>query len=280
MSSYSVLMSVYSKEEPAFFKEPIQSMLNQTQRTDDFVIVCDGPLTEELDDVLRQYQRMYPDIFQIIRLSQNVGIGAAMNAGLQMCKNDLVAKMDADDIAIPSRCELQIERFLENPQLTILGGFIAEFDSDAEHPFSIRSVPESNESIRTFAKRRQPFNNVTVMYRKAAVIAVGGYSNLLRNEDYDLYIRLLANGYYAENLPIILVNARVDEATRRHRASKDTLIGCVQSRWRAFRSGYSSFRDFLFCVAGQFAICISPGIVQEKIYSKYLRSPTRDDLET
>lgn len=277
MEAYSILMSVYAKENPVFFDEAIRSMLEQTVRTDDFVIICDGPLTEELDGVLEQYQKRYPDVFHIVRLPENVGIGAAANAGLQACKNELVAKMDADDISVPDRCELQLKLFAENPQLTVLGGFIEEFDKDPEHPFSIRSVPESNEAIRDFARRRQPFNNQTVMYRRNAVIAAGGYSDLRRNEDYDLYIRLLKNGCHAENLPVTLVKVRVDEKAQLRRGSKSTLYGCIQSRWKAYRIGYSSFWDFLYCVAGQLLVCICPGKLQRMIYSKFLRRAYETD---
>lgn len=275
-SAYSVLMSVYIKENPAFFDEAISSMLNQTVRTDDFVIVCDGPLSKELDNILLRYTQEYPGLFHIVRLPQNMGIGAAAKAGLMECKNELVAKMDADDISVPNRCELQLERFAQNPKLSIIGSNIDEFDVDPDTPFSVRSVPEDNEGIRKFGRRRQPFNNVTVMYRKSAVQAVGGYRDLPRNEDYDLYVRLLAAGYYAENIPLSLVKVRVDSQAVHRRVSAATLKGCVQSRWRAFRIGYSSLWDFLYTVAGQFVVFICPGKIQKLIYSKLLRCPCED----
>ena len=111
MEAYSILMSVYHREDPAFFNQAIASMLNQSVVTNDFVIVCDGPLTDELDKVLDQYDRANPGIFQILRLPENVGIGAAANIGLKECKNDLVAKMDADDLSLPGRCEMQLKLF-------------------------------------------------------------------------------------------------------------------------------------------------------------------------
>lgn len=271
MEGYSVLMSVYGKADPAALETAIQSMLDQTVPTDDFVIVCDGPLTAELDDILEQYAEQYPSIFNIVRLPRNEGIGAAANAGLYVCRNELVAKMDADDISVPTRCEMQLSRFAERPELTVIGGYIQEFDQDPERPFSLRVVPEANEAIRKFARRRQPFNNVTAMYKKSAVIAVGGYNRLRRNEDYDLYIRLLANGYYAENLPVSLAKVRVNADANHRRASGSTFIGCVQSRWRAYRMGYSSLWDFIVCSAGQLVVCICPGGLQQKIYSRLFR---------
>lgn len=271
MENYSVLMTVYCKEKPEYLEASLQSMMLQTIVTDDFVVVCDGPLTPELDKVLEQYVQQYPGVFNIIRLPENVGIGAAANVGLHRCKNELVAKMDADDISVPQRCEKQLRMFERNHDLTVQGGFIEEFNDNPEKPFAVRCVPESNAEIRKFARRRQPFNNMTVMYRRSAVLAVGGYRNFRRNEDYDLYLRLLHHDFYAGNLPETLVKARVDAGAFSRRASWATLKGCAQSRWYAFRIGYSSLMDFLICVVGQFVVFASPVKLQHLIYQKLFR---------
>ncbi len=271
MEAYSVLMSVYAGENPEYFATAIESILTQTVETKDFVIVCDGPLTKQLDAVLDRYTGQHPGIFNIIRLPENVGIGAAANLGLQHCKNDLVAKMDADDIALSERCGLQLKLFQENPTLAVCGGYIEEFSEDPSKPFAVRAVPQENGEIRRFAKRRQPFNNMTVMYRKSAVLAVGGYRSLRRCEDYDLYVRLLNAGYEAANLSQILVRARVDSGAFDRRASWATLKGCACSRWNAYRIGYSSLIDVTVCVVGEFIIMISPKGLQRFIYSRFLR---------
>lgn len=270
-NAYSVLMSVYAKEKPAFFEEAIGSMLRQTVPTRDFVIVCDGELTPELDAILERYDRENPGVFHIVRLPQNMGIGVAAQAGLRECKYNLVAKMDADDISVSDRCELQLKQFAQKPELTVIGSNIDEFDADPEAPYSSRCVPEDNEGIRKFARRRQPFNNMTVMYKKDAVQAVGGYRALPRNEDYDLYVRLLAAGYYAENIPQSLVKVRVNADAVNRRASAATLKGCIVSRWNAFRIGYSSLWDFLYCVLGQLVVFVCPPKAQNWIYAKFLR---------
>lgn len=271
MEAYSVLMSVYQKADPDFFLASIQSMMEQTVVTDDFVLVCDGPLTAQLDQVIDTYEKEYPGVFQVVRLSENVGIGAAANIGLKYCKNDLVAKMDADDIAVSDRCESQLAAFERNPELKVLGGYIEEFDQDPESPFSVRTVPESNEDIRKYARRRQPFNNQTVMYRRSAVLSVGGYRDFRRGEDYDLYLRLLHGGNYAGNLKKVMVKVRVNSDAQGRRASWETLKGCARSRWYAFRIGYASFMDFLICVVGETVILVSPACVQSFIYRRFLR---------
>ena len=271
MEQYSVLMTVYHKANPADFTVAVESILNQTVKTDDFVIVCDGPLNEALDGLLAKFEAENPGVFHIVRLKENVGIGRAANEGLQHCRHDLVARMDADDIAVPDRCEKQLRRFEENPKLQVLGGQIAEFDTDPEQPFSFRTVPEDNESIRRYARRRQPFNNMTVMYRRSTVLEVGGYRDFRRSEDYDLFLRLLHAGHEAANLPDVLVNARVDRSAYSRRASWGTLQGCARSRWYAMKIGYSSLLDVAVCVGGEFVILVSPPKMQEFIYCKFLR---------
>jgi len=208
MTNYSVLMSVYRGENAENFWQSVQSVLNQPFVTNDFVIVCDGPLTWELDAVLEKITAEYDSIVNVIRLPENVGIGAAANIGLQACQNELVAKMDSDDIAVYGRFALQCDCFEQNEQLSVLGGYIEEFDDDPDKPVAVREVPVANEEIRQMARRRQPFNNTTVMYRKSAVIAVGGYRNFRRNEDYDLYVRLLHAGYYTQNLEFEMLVTR------------------------------------------------------------------------
>lgn len=271
MESYSVLMSVYIKEDPQYLDQAIKSILSQTVPTDDFVIVCDGPIRAEHERVFQKYKALYPGVIHDIRLAENVGIGAAANIGLQECRHELIAKMDSDDLAEPDRCEKQLQRFEENPRIAVLGGFIEEFVSDVDQPFDVREVPLTNEEIHQFARRRQPFNNVTVMYRKSAVTAVGGYCNLRRAEDYDLYVRLLHSGCYAENLSDVLVKVRIGDGTSDRRTSWGTLQGFVISRWRAYRLGFSSVWDFLVACAAQCVVFLCPQKLQNYIYSHFLR---------
>ena len=271
MENYSVLMSVHINENAEHFAASIQSLLDQTVVTNDFVIVCDGPLSKELDKVLEEYDSRYPGLFHIVRLTENVGVGLAAKAGLAVCRNDLIAKMDSDDISLPDRCRMQLSRFSENPDLALIGGVIEEFDNRTGKVFAVRTVPEENSAIRTYARRRSPFNNVTVMYRKSAAEAAGGYRDLRRGEDYDLYLRMLIDGCYAQNLPQTLVRVRVDSDTHRRRASWSAMKGCAGIWWHAYRVGYSSLADLLICLCGQMFLVICPGRVQQMLYKRFLR---------
>ncbi len=271
MEQYSILMSVYCGENAIEVKECIQSMINQTVKPSQFVLVCDGPLTQELDNVINDFEVNYPDLFDVIRLAENVGIGLAANEGLKHCKYEYVAKMDSNDIAVENRCELQLQKFKENPQLAVLGGYIEEFDEDIQNPFAVRTVPLDHKGICKYAKRRQPFNNVTVMYKKSVVQSVGGYNNLRRGEDYDLYIRILKAGYYTENIDDVLVKVRVEQNSRVKRHSFETFKFFVSTRWNSYKIGYSSFFDFLVCFCAEFVVFICPNRVQHFIYNKFLR---------
>lgn len=207
--NYSVLMSVYKKEKPEYLKQAIESMLNQTVQTNDFVLVCDGPLTHELDSLIEDICGQYPELFQIIRLKKNSGLGNALNVGLKKCRHELVARMDSDDKSLPNRCELQLRQFKEKPELAFCSGDIAEFIKDTKEIQNIRHVPTSYNQILRFAKKRNPMNHMAVMFRRSAVEDVGGYIEIRYFEDYYLWVRMLKKGYKAANIDQILVNVRI-----------------------------------------------------------------------
>ena len=126
MEKYSVLMSLYSKENPEYLRTAIDSIINQTVQPDEIVIVKDGPLTEELDKVVADYEQRYPLLFHIVVSESNIGLGKALNLGLNACRNELVARMDTDDIAKPERCEKQLQMFENNAELDLLGSAVSQ----------------------------------------------------------------------------------------------------------------------------------------------------------
>ena len=195
--NYSVLMSVYGREQADFFRLSTQSILAQTMPTNDFVLVCDGPLTEPLDKVIAELQETHSDILHIIRLENNQGLAKALNRGLQACKNELIARMDSDDVAVPNRCELQLRKFRENPELAIVGGEIDEFEKNPDNVISHKKMPHTHEEILRYAKTRNPFNHPTVMYRRSVILAAGSYPDHILHEDYALWSQLLLSGHIA-----------------------------------------------------------------------------------
>ena len=184
--NYSVLMSVYYKENDVFLKEAMDSIWNQTEPTNDFVLVCDGPLNERLDHVIHIMEQAHSHVLHVIRLKENVGLGKALNIGLQHCKNDLVARMDSDDISRSDRCKKQIDLFQSHPELSICSGIIEEFTNNPNEIDSLRVPPEKQTEILSFQKKRNPFNHPCVMYQKKAVNKAGGYQDFYLLEDYFL----------------------------------------------------------------------------------------------
>ena len=213
---YSVLMSVYFKEKPEFLAAAMQSIFDQTVKTDDFVLVCDGPLTPGLDAVIEEKQAEHPEL-HVVRLEKNGGLGNALNIGIKHCRNELVARMDSDDISRPERCEKQLAVFRRTPELSLVSGIVEEFTTTPEHIDTRRCPPETQAEILRFAKKRNPFNHPCVMYKKQAVEDAGGYLDFYLLEDYFLWVRMLQNGAVGRNLqkPLLWMRAGSDLYKRR-----------------------------------------------------------------
>lgn len=216
-SGYSVLMSVYHKEKPEYLRQAIESVQAQTFPADDFVLVCDGPLNPELDAVIAAKQQEMGKVLDVVRLSKNCGLGNALNEGIKHCKNELIARMDSDDIAYPDRCEKQINVFNTHPEVSICSGVVEEFATDPEVVDTRRVPPETNAEIVEFAKKRNPFNHPCVMYKKSAVEAAGSYQDFYLLEDYYLWLRMLMAGYQGYNIqePLLHMRAGSDMYKRR-----------------------------------------------------------------
>lgn len=263
---YSVLMSLYRKEKPEYLKLAIDSMINQTVRPDEIVLVEDGPLTDELYAVLDEYPMLHR-----IKNETNLGLGLALNVGLKECKNELVARMDTDDCSKPDRCEKQLARFYEKPYLAIVGSHIDEFVGDPSNVISQRIVPTTSEEIYNFAKKRSAFNHPAVMYSKTAVLDNNGYADLKRNQDVDLFGRMQFAGYKAENIDEALLWFRSsDELAKRRKSWQNTwsYIATIRKFWKM---GYASFTDYVVVGIAQTGMYLMPVQLQNFVYKKFLR---------
>lgn len=268
---YSVMMLVYFKADPDEFDMAINSMMTQTVEPDEFVLVCDGPLNKELDAVANKYTELYPDIFRVVRIEMKIGIGPCANRALSECRNEIIFRMDADDISVPNRCELELMEFIKDPTLDIVGGYIVEFEKGNEKNGLLREVPLKHEELLSYARRRIPFNNVTVALKRDRALAVGGFFSLARGEDYEMYCRMLINGARGKNIPKVLVRCRVnDEAYARRRKWSHT-SSLINVRWQLYKRGFSSFWDFLIMSASHIAIMILPTRFTKWLYSRHLR---------
>ena len=277
MEKYSVLMSLYIKEKPAYLTLALDSMLAQTVAPDEIVVVKDGPLTDELEAILSDYAARYPALFNIVPSEVNIGLGRALNLGLEHCRNELVARMDTDDIAKPDRCEKQLRAFEENPELSLYGSAVDEFHTTPNEVVSRRVVPTEHKDIYHFAKRRSAFNHPTVMYKNSAVLGVGGYGDLRRNQDVDLFGRMLFSGCIAGNAAESLLFFRSNNDLAKRRRSWENTKSYIGTIKKFRKMGYASFSDYAIVAIAQTGMFLLPVKLQHWVYKKFLRK-SRDEV--
>lgn len=274
-SDYSVLMSVYCKEKAKNLCCAIESMLKQTLPPKDFVLVCDGPLTAELDAVVDEYCRREPELFQVLRLPENRGLGLALGEGMKLCRCELVARMDSDDIAVSTRMEMQIKALQAEPGLSAVGGQIAEFQGCPDNIIGYRRVPISADAVLKRLPKRSPMNHVTVTLRKSAVLAVGGYQHFPSFEDYHLWSRMLAAGHKMQNVEDICSYVRTDEGLYGRRGGRQYFRRTLAMERCLKELGMISDVRFLMNVVVRFVgTVLLPNRIRAFLYVKLLRKST------
>ena len=206
---FSVLMTTYNGETNENLIESIGSIFDkQTRKPNQVVIVIDGPFSDDKKEVIEEYKKNYPDVFDLVYLEKNVGQSKASAEGIKYVKHELVARMDSDDISVPDRFEKQMAIFESNNEIDVVGGWIAEFETDPEHPHSYRRVEENHDDIVKQFRTRMPFNNVTVMFKVKALEAAGGYGRDTVNEDFSVFSHMWVNNARFYNIQQVLCNVR------------------------------------------------------------------------
>lgn len=219
MNNFSVLMSVYIKENPKYFERSLKSILEeQTLKPKEIVIVEDGPITEELKKVIIKYKEKYPNIIKSVILEKNQGLGDALNIGLKKTSYDIVARMDTDDISLPKRFEEQYKILLEN-NYDVVGSNIYEFENNENNVIGYKKVPENSSEIIRYSKTRNPINHPSVMFKKCAVINSGSYEKMPDFEDYYLWVRMINKGYKFYNIQKPLLKFRTGNEMIKRRGS-------------------------------------------------------------
>lgn len=268
---FSCLVSLYKKEKPAYFKVAMDSILKQTLLPDEIVLVEDGKLTEELDNIINDYVNQYPELFKIVAFDENRGLGLALRDGVLACSYDYIARMDTDDIAKPERFAKQIAYLSDHPEIALLGSRITEFSIDAEHPETITQLPLSDNEIREYAKSRNPFRHMTVIYKKSAVLDAGNYRDFLWFEDYDLWVRTMQKGYKVENLPEYLVDVRADDDMFARRGGWKYLKQDLKFQIFLYEIGFIGITQLVFNIIIRGTIRLIHPSVKVFIYKNFLR---------
>lgn len=274
MERFSVLMSIYHKEKPEFLRLALDSILKeQTVKPDEIVMVKDGALTDELDEILNEYDKEYPNIFRFITLEKNMGLGYALQQGIKSCSYDLIVRMDTDDISVKTRFEKQIKFMKEHEDVAAVGGFIMEFqESITEETMRLKQIPCQHDEIVKYAKLRSPMNHVTVCFRKKDVIDVGGYQPLLYLEDYFLWVRMIAANKKMANIPENLCYVRIGNGFIQRRGSKKILPSWKKlQKYMQQNHIINKVQRFRNVVLMYIMIYI-PDSLRNVIYNKILRS--------
>ena len=276
MLKFSVLMSIYYKENPKYFDLCLKSILvDQTVLPNEVVLVKDGKITDELELVLKKYQKKFPKMFNIIELDKNIGLGSALNIGLEKCKYSIVMRMDTDDISVPNRFEKQIKYMQENKDVSAVGGFIDEFEYEQDKIIRTKTMPCSYDEVKKFAKFRNPINHMSVCFRKEDILEVGNYQPLFYLEDHYLWARLLVNNKKIENLPCVLVHARIGNGFNSRRGNKKYIKGWKLLQNYLYKNKIINLMEKWRNMLGMYIMVYIPDGGRVYLYNNFLRKKSQ-----
>lgn len=272
---FSVLMSVYKNDNPIHFRQSLESVSTmQTVKPNQIVIVQDGPVSNEINSIIKDVEIQFTEIeFTILRKEKQQGLAAALNDGLEKCKYEYIARMDADDVAVENRFELQITELDNNKQIDILGGYIAEFDNNPDILGSIRKVGLTQEEILKMAKHRCPFNHMTVIYKKSKVLQCGGYNTEFgKLEDYKLWVDMIKNNCICQNLPCVLIKMRVGNGMIQRRSNPREITDWDRLQMDLLEAGIVKKFEVVENKIYIRVFTYMPVMVKKFLYSLFLRS--------
>lgn len=270
MCNFSVLISVYYKELPSNLIDCLDSVFRQSFLPQEVILVKDGTLTKDLDSIIEFYS-LKTDLLKIISLPRNVGLGNALNEGLKYCSFDLVARMDSDDISKYDRFEKQIKIFQTYPNIDLVGSWINEFEGNISNVISTRKLPEIQDDIYRFAKKRCPVNHPVVMFKKQSVLNVGGYIHFPLFEDYYLWVRMLLNGSQFYNCQESLLYFRLSSDMYKRRGGFVYACNEIKLQLCFFDLGFISVVELIRNILIRFILRLLPNKLRAFLYKKLLR---------
>ena len=267
---FSVLMSLYIEEKAEYLDDALASVLKQTVKPDEIVIVYDGPITTELRNVVENYISKNPGLIKVIENPENKGLGLALADGVPQCKYELIARMDTDDICREDRFEKQLQEFAKDPTIDICGSHILEFEGNKDNIVAQRRVPLVDKDIREYQKRRDGFNHVSVMFKKKSVLAAGNYQSCLLMEDTLLWANMFMNGAKGMNIDDFLVYVRIGKDMYERRGGLAYYKKYKAGRKKVYETGYISWVDYKITLLIQFIVAVIPNRVRGFVFKKLL----------
>ena len=209
MEKFSVLMSVYHRDNAVYLKEALNSIFDQSILPTEIILVKDGLLSQELNSVIDYFVEKYSSV-KIVELLDNQGLGRALNEGLKYCSCDLIARMDADDISMPERFVKQIAFMNSHPDIDCLGTWAIEIDDDGKEYFR-KKMPITHEECLELFKKRDCMIHPTVMFRRSYFEKAGLYpEDTYFGEDTMMWAKGFKSGCKFANVPEYLFKFRLD----------------------------------------------------------------------
>lgn len=265
---YSVLMSVYEKEKPENLILSVESMFAQTVAPSEFVLVVDGPVGKDLSSAIFELSEKFP--IKEVYLPQNVGLGMALNSGLKHCKNEIIARMDSDDVALPERMEKEI-KLMQETGADIVSCAVSEFEGSVENITATKSLPETHSDIMEYLRRRNPFNHPAVVYKKSVIQSAGGYKDFRLFEDYELFARALTGGAIGANLKESFLLMRAGDSMYNRRGGRQ-YVKYMRAFYKQMEEyGLCSIKEKITCVFPRIVVALMPGFLRRFVYKKFLR---------
>lgn len=269
-SGFSVLMSVYAKENPVFFDEALKSVFEQTTKPSEVIIVEDGPLTDKLYGIIEKYKTTHKNIIKIYKKQSNQGLGLALRDGLLECKNKIVFRMDTDDVCVKHRFEKQL-KILRDNEIDVVGSNIDEYDKDMRNKTGAREVPETDAEIKKRIKTRNPMNHMTVAYRKESVLKAGNYEEMTYFEDYYLWAKMAKNGFRFYNIQEPLVKVRGGKEMIGRRGGKSYIKHMVCFENKLLKMKMINQTTYLKNILIRTICALMPNTIRSLIYKIILR---------
>ena len=268
----SVLMSVYSSENPIFLDRAMQSVWDdQTFKPVQIVLVEDGPLGNDLETVVIRWKDKLGDILTILKNEVNLGLTKSLNKGIGAAKGDLIARMDSDDVSVPQRFALQVKYFKEHPDIDIVGGSLREFD-ESHSELRIRHYPPVHEAAVKYMCKASPLAHPTVMMRRRIFDAGLCYDERYKmSQDIALWYDAVLAGYRIANVPDVTINFRIDGNVFKRRSRVK-----AWNEFKIYMGGIYRMHG-LFSMKYRYPIArlcfrLMPPSVVKKIYGSQMRS--------
>lgn len=272
---FSVLLSVYKKENPEFLDKALLSIENQTVLPKEIVLVEDGVLTSELEKVISEHKKRNIVSYIIVTTAQNNGLAAALRLGTKYVSTEWIARMDSDDYSVEDRFEKQLDVIKNDPDLVVVGGQIKEFATNINNIVGNRIVPTTEAEIKKFIKWRNPFNHPTVMIRKKILERVGGYIPFGNLEDYYLWVRIVSSNYKVINIPDFLVYMRVDGGMYDRRGKLSNIKYFYDLRSFLENKGLISLSEKVMGNVAMTMNIVIPSQLRKMIYQNFLHKNRR-----